>query len=604
MDSKLNWKKGMWKYVAPIVLAIYPYLFINRGVDYTDSMYSPANFLYLAKEGSMWNFATYLANFVGMLLQKLPFGDTYLGIRIYCTATVSIMAVISYYFFVKKCNPLFIFLSECMAIGLCWCPTTILYNYLTYLFLLSGAICLYQGVCKEKTVFLVASGILLGANVLVRFPNITQMALIVALWWYGFLEKKSFGKIVRETLLCVAGYLLGIGVILGIISVQFGFSNYVNAILGLFNMSDTASGYKPTEMILTLWGVFWNNRIWIFLVFMAVILSTLYILIFRNTRFGKCTGKPVVLIGCGVMLAYFYHAGMFNFKFDYTYTSIYQWCVVYFVISVCLFVVALFRKEYTGEEKMLVMIALIIMAISPLGSNTNIFPLINNLFIVAPVSAMVMIRILEQTRKKPVFFPTKALYFYVAGMLFIQSIGFSVLFQFRDGYAMDGITKEKIDTKIENNGILKGMYTTSFRRDFIEGLTEYVEQSGIHKENGCITFGNIPGVHYFLAMKPAISTAWPDLDSYTLFETDLRKVEEQIRRNNGGEKPVVIITSLIEACIRGDQEAMDYHRLNLEQGEVTVEKVLESEKIGVLETFLKENGYEKTYSNNKFVVYE
>lgn len=82
-----------------------------------------------------------------------------------------------------------------------------LYNYLTYLFLLLCILFLYVGLTEEKKGFLIAAGLVLGANVFVRFSNLPQAVLIVGVWAYGIICRKKFRKVVQETLYCLAGYV-------------------------------------------------------------------------------------------------------------------------------------------------------------------------------------------------------------------------------------------------------------------------------------------------------------------------------------------------------------------------------------------------------------
>lgn len=584
------------RYIAPVILFLYPFLGVGKGVDYTDSMYSPANFTFFEVQDNMWNFATYLANAIGFLFTKLPFGERYLGLQIYSTLLVGIMAVAAYLFFAKKIPAIIAFLAEFLAIGLCWCPTTILYNYLTYFFLLLGTLLFYQGVISGKKRYLIGAGIFLGMNVLVRFPNLTHMALIVALWYYGWLKKKKIGKIVTDTLYCLAGYLIGIGSVLSVICVQYGFSEYVTGIQGLFTMSDTASGYQPTAMIWSLVGVFTNNLNWILVVYIVMTAATLYWITLGQIPKLRWSRNWVLGFGITAMILYFYHAGMFDFQYNYTYTSIYQWCVVWFVFSAVFMLILLFSKRIEATDKLVAVIALITMVIAPLGTNTNIFPIINNLFWISGASLLLFYKWHRSAGRKQFFTPVKAVYIAVFGMLLIQSMGFHVNFEFRDGYCTDGITKENMDTKIENNDILKGMYTTAWKKEAIEGLTAFVQQENPAAEGRkLITFGNIPGVHYFLNMEPAIGTAWADLDSYTLMEQDLAALKE---------RPLIIVSCLVEACLTGDEKAIMYHQTNLEQGEFSPEKTLANEKLGLLQNFMEENQYQKVYENEKFVVYQ
>ena len=136
-----------------IILAFYPLRHITWGLDLWDTGYNYANFQYMGLEhmDSMWLFSTYFANVLGNLLTKLPFADGLAGMNFYTGLFVSFLAVAGYVFCTKKLgvSPLMAFLGEMVAISLCWCPTALLYNYLTYVLFLACVCFLYEGLKSE-----------------------------------------------------------------------------------------------------------------------------------------------------------------------------------------------------------------------------------------------------------------------------------------------------------------------------------------------------------------------------------------------------------------------------------------------------------------------
>ena len=86
------------------LLVIYPMRHVNLGVDLMDGGYNYANFIFDGQEymGSMWFFATWSANIFGSFLTKLPGGSTMLGMNIYTTLLISMMAVGAYLFCTRK----------------------------------------------------------------------------------------------------------------------------------------------------------------------------------------------------------------------------------------------------------------------------------------------------------------------------------------------------------------------------------------------------------------------------------------------------------------------------------------------------------------------
>ena len=172
-----------------ILLAAYPLRHIWLGVEVTDGGYSAGNFRFLEHMNPMWLFSTYLANVTGHFLTELPGGDRLMGLNFYTALFISATAVILYLFFTRvvRMEKGTAFFGEILAVSLCWCPTTILYNYMTYFLFDAAIVSLYMGLVREKRVLMFGAGILLGMNVLVRFPNLTEAALIFSLWYYGWL---------------------------------------------------------------------------------------------------------------------------------------------------------------------------------------------------------------------------------------------------------------------------------------------------------------------------------------------------------------------------------------------------------------------------------
>lgn len=273
--------KNILENIFVIVLAFYPLRHIAWGLDLWDTGYNYANFQYMGTEhmDSMWLFSTYLANAVGSLLMKLPSAGSLMGMNLYTGLFVSILALTGFLFCYRVLKmPLWIaFIGELAAVSLCWCPTALLYNYLTYVLLTVCVILLYQGLTREKKWCLFGAGICLGANVLVRFSNLPEAALILAVWAYDFIlwreikkteqeegEKPRFWpRLLKHTLWCLLGYLAALAVLFGYIHLRYGMGAYVEGIKRLFAMTDRATDYKAASMLMGMIRVYTENFYWV-----------------------------------------------------------------------------------------------------------------------------------------------------------------------------------------------------------------------------------------------------------------------------------------------------------------------------------------------------
>ncbi|MCM1552792.1 MAG: hypothetical protein NC092_08900, partial [Butyrivibrio sp.] len=173
-----------WEPLLVVFLFWYPLRHINWGLDFWDTGYNYANFSYMGLEhmDSMWLFSTYLANAAGRLMTMLPGADGLAGMNLYTGCVVSLLAIAGYLFCTRKLGISrgIAFVGELAAVSLCWCPTALLYNYLTYVLFLGCVILLYLGLTEDKRWFFFAAGVFLGCNVLVRFSHLPEAAMIVA----------------------------------------------------------------------------------------------------------------------------------------------------------------------------------------------------------------------------------------------------------------------------------------------------------------------------------------------------------------------------------------------------------------------------------------
>ena len=136
-----NLKKNLcWIY--PLILLLYPLRHIRVGVEWWDTGYNYGNFTYMDRMDPMWLLSTYLGNALGRLFTLLPGGSTMLGLNVYTGLVVSLLALGGYFFFIRKAGlpRTVVFWGELLAVSFCWCPTALLYNYLTYLLMGAGVV--------------------------------------------------------------------------------------------------------------------------------------------------------------------------------------------------------------------------------------------------------------------------------------------------------------------------------------------------------------------------------------------------------------------------------------------------------------------------------
>lgn len=555
------------KLYFPLFLFFYPFLTINQGLDVSDSLYSLTNFLFFPQMEGMWVVSTYVSNVTGYFLTCLPFGKTVLGMNIYTGLFVSFTSLFVYYMLKKWMPAWIVCLGEIIAISYCWIPTGILYNYLTYLFFVAGLLFLYKGLIEEKDNLLITAGFFLGVNVFVRIPNLTQMSLILGLWYYLGKKKKSFGQIRRKTLLCILGYLVGILLPLLAILLQYGWRGIAEMISGLSSIGSQDSTYTISGMILSTLKAYVNTSKWVMLICISVLLGGAMFFCLR----GKWEGlkKTVYFMGILILLRFLWGRGMFSFRYYEDYTSMYEWGMIGLYLSWIAVFFLFFSSKSSLEEKLWAVLAAIVLMITPLGSNNYTYQNLNNLFYLAPFTVYTFVKLWRRIWDKGVWHETsfcwKSMIAVLGCMIVIQGIGFHYHFVFRDG--MDGSKREYL---LKSPDSVAYMKTTKENGENLEGLLSYLEKK---EEEKLILLGDCPGISFLTGKAPAISTAWPDLESESKI-----KIEKDL-------------SHLKEDCLAVVKQK-EYHT---EPGKLKYNLVME---------FLETKGYEISYENETYTVYE
>lgn len=557
ITSKLARPAKRW--IFPAFLLIYPLLWMNQGIELADSMYSLTNFRFFPRLEGTWMVATYLANVLGWLLMKLPFGGTLLGINFYTRLVVSAMVLLSYYFLKGKMPAWAAFLGEVLAVSFCWCPSTILYNYLTYFLFLLGSVLLYRGLIWERKGLLLGAGICLGLNATVRMPNLAEAVLILAVFYYGRLAGKRAAEVWRNVGICVAGFLAGFLAAFALICIQYGPGAWLSMFTGLTGYAAADESYSPLSMITSVLKAYEGTLIWVMLLGSCILAGWIFFRLLPERLLRA--GKVVYCLCIPVLLRLFWGRGMFTFTY-YNYRSMYEWgmLLLYLVLISCFLVMAdagRFRRD-----RLLALVVLLSMAVTPLGSNNDTMPNLNNLFLAAPFAVGTLHRGYVRYARRPLFFPAVALTVTVLAAALVQGIGFRSHFAFGDG-----IYGEKRNAKVENSDILIGMRTRAQNAENLEGLLDFMEDvsaagpaaSGVGGtgRDALITFGNAPGLHYLLDLMPALTHGWPDLDTYPsdqmkaeledaallsqrplviLYQENGRRLEEEIAQSANAEK--------------------------------------------------------------------
>lgn len=618
-----------------VVLAFYPLRHIGVGLDFWDTGYNYANFQYMGTEhmDPMWLFSTYLSNGLGNLLTKLPNAGNLWGMNLYTGLFVSLLALTGFFFCYKvlKIPAWIAFAGEMLAVSLCWCPTALLYNYMTYALLLLCMILLYRGLTGEKKWCLFAAGVCLGANVLVRFSDLPQAALILAVWAYDYIvwregkkedkreqAERFWPRLLRHTLWCMLGYLAALAVLFGYIQIRYGMDRYAEGIARLFAMTDTATDYKPASMLIELLytyveNLYWAARIGVILLG-GMILSAIAGLaadglkrrekrLFRN-RGETPNRKPnvgetafAVLLGAA-MIGWLYLRGFCSWNY-YSYDSILRPGILFLMLTMLIALIRIFHPKCPKEEKLISGLILLVVLLTSIGSNNGVYPSLNNLFAAAPYTLWQSWRFLRNVKEKRLgtirvsFFPAKGLLSAFLLLCLFQFGLFGASFVFAEGTGV-----QDAHSYVENNAILENIRMSGDKARWLTEISAYVEENGLQGRE-VILYGQIPALSYYLQM-PSAFNPWSDLDSYSVEQMALHLAgTAEKMEQDAAKRPVIILERSCAAYLSGGVNALK--ELGLD--EARIGKIAEDQKWPLLLQFMEEQGYEQDFGNEKFTVF-
>lgn len=624
-NSRLEGMKNIAESLFIVILAFYPLRHVQWGLDLADTGYNYANHVYMGTDhmDPMWLFSTWLSNAVGHLLTKLPNGERLVGMNIYTGLFVSFLALAGYLFCTKKLRirPWIAFLGEMAAISLCWCPTALLYNYMTYVLFLGCFVLLYFGLTNDKKEYLIGAGVCLGANVLARFSNLPEAAMILAVWVFDFLcvrEEKQSGtvrqegfwrKTLRHTGWCLLGYLAVLAILFGYIHIRYGMDEYAAGISRLFSMTDTATDYKAASMVINMVHDYTQNLYWV--IRMGVFIAMGMAL---SVPAGLVKGKAAAVCQRGVKAACIalsiVMTGWLYFRRDAeglrapfctldfcVYESMYRPAILFLMLTLLIAAVRVLHPRSRKEDRLVGGMLILVIFLTAIGSNNRIYPSINNLFIAAPYTLQACWSFITEYKDKKIarviisVFPVKCILSAFLLLCCFQFAGFGMKFVFAEFTGVRDISAE-----VENNEILKNVKMSEEKAQWLSSISAYVNENELQGQE-VILYGtpiplSIPSLSYYLQM-PSAFNPWITLTSYSYaaMEKDMKELD--------GETPVIILENVAALYEEGGEEALTGAGVS----DGNIEMVLSDIKLQLIFNFMRQNGYVQTFRNEKFALY-
>ena len=427
-------------------------------------------------------------------------------------------------------------------------------------------------------------------------------------------QKKAAGvklrkKLLQDTGMCLAGYLTALLVLFGYIQIRYGMDEYVNGILRLFSMTEVASDYKATSMIMGMFdwyfqNLYWEIRMCVFLAVGIVAVGVLELIGFYvKTDTAKKVLRILEWVGsaalAAVMVLWLYRQGFCAREYT-NYGAIIWPGVTFLTLTLLVSLWRIFTPSAPKEEKLISGLIFLIILITSLGSNNKLYPSMNNLFLALPYMYWQFFRFCRSVgsfRWKRITLsaiPAKCLFGGFFLLFFIQVALFGRSFVFAEGTGV-----QDLDTQVTGNRTLQGVWMSEERAGWLQGISEYVNAQQLAGKD-VLLYGQIPALSYYLQM-PAAFNPWPDLDSYQIGQMEQDMADMQAKMDaDASYRPVVLLEKKYAVYLEEGEAALEA----LQSTEKERGLIVENSKLSLIGDFMEAYGYEKTFENEKFVIYE
>ncbi len=559
---KLNYK-DIEKICFWILLGItifWFFLFINKGIDVTDSAYYFVKYKYgFVLNMEVVNVGTFLTDLLGTGIYHLSnVGQVFLlsfsSWLLYMGSGLIVFQQL------KKYVPRVLLILSVLGGSLFSLTWVHVMNYnATSMFVQTVAICiLIKGLEQENARYYIFAGFVFGLNIFFRLPNILQVCIGASIFWYFAFCKKEWRKglygIGTYSLGVLGGCIAGGALAFSILGKEKIFSYFFKT-ANTFGDAQSSHGIK--KMLLTLYlsakqGIKDWIRYGILLVFILVVWN----LIIRKKERISMQERIIYFMLSGGLILY----------------GIYVGCKLEFMqfpqmIGPCIlgvmFAGIFYYKKINALMSTMCFIAFCAEAVLCIGTNNGWY--YQTVFLIFPLCVCIegVYNCQNVCLKRNLILCTE----FVAAILFVVGGQYATQFVYRDA------PNEELRFFVSAEEY-KGICTSRERAEYLSELDEVLKEL---EGQELLSFGRFNIGHVIADMPPFLGRVWIDLDNYSV-HTFKAELENAIEEKG---YPVVLIADLEQ---NGQYMSM--------------------EKLDIIHNMLREGNYVKYYENEWYCIYE
>ncbi len=566
-------------------------LFVWQGLDFTDMGFWLTGYqqLYTGPGTLGFQSVCWLTTFIGHWA-GVAFGGSVLAYKLGDVVVVTASALIAYQLLASQLGRsrtlaamvlLTVFFTR-VKFG-----NWIGYNELTALFYLGGAALLFFGLTGNRKLLLVLAGVVLGANIFVRLPNLLGITLVSAVWLQAWAYRWSLRDVLAASLEFLGGFTLGVALVWGLIVLHGHEAIYFQGFRELFGLAIHANSHHSGSGLLKHF-IADHAKAFATALFIVVIGGWI-----ANWASKKNTLPASVVILTGTLLLF--------------YVLYVRWFWIYCIPGLCYIVllsIVFLESKKNSPLALLAFIAGMVLLLAPLGSNLGISNSLFGMWLALPLTLIWLWRISDLAFSFSLKIRGDG--FEPKGKLSVEARGFRVFaitlvlallllslasawrYTFRDSSNRFAMTHSIA------HPLLVGTYTTEERAEVVAGLLEAMSHF-TKPGDEVLAHNGIPAVYFLTKTHPWLGIAWADIEDAEEIAALIQKKEQT---NNSG-LPCIVRTKGSVYAASWPIEA--YKNRNVYPGlNITRQSVDESRQ--VLAEFEKRHGYVVVWSNDFFEI--
>lgn len=448
-------------------------------------------------------------------------------------------------------------------------------DILTTLFFILASYFLYYALTYNRLSYFFIAGLFLGLNIFIRLPNLLGIGLIVIIFFYDFATSSIKKRTFKKSATLLSGYIVSIIIIFLLMESLGHFETYIETIKNLFTAAKDPNYHHSTSGLLTTFITQHSIALLYGLFAIAFILTISWLTKYLN--YSKPTFYFAVFIISSITVIYlFKKSSIFNYMdFFYPHLAI--------VGTIYLSLIFIIIKNYKNNINfsLLALIALFVIILIPLGSNTGLKKSFYGMYLGLPI-IFIYISSLTSFKIGQFIFTSREItflkyYIYLTFILF--SLIISTMFFASYG---DARAKWNMCTTIKHNSLQYNL-TTKDRAISISGLLNTLQ--AYEKEYDFLfTYERIPIIQYASNLKPFINNSQPFYDMPHILK---KKIENSFKTKS---LPVVVRAIGQTTCKEWPKNSNSFEKKH----------VKESRKI--IRDFLSFNNYIVVWKNNAFEI--